>query len=464
VLTCCDDRDFDAVLGAATRQLRGSEGSSSIALPYAMICSRSPEAFARLDAGARLLSTEELLEAHRCCALLHAQEHLAGVSSASRTAFGHMDRCPDLAKVLWQRMAGTVADLSGDSSSHICELATFSSVAESLQRLSPAAVAPEEADLAVACGRTLRVILGQGATLTMRAAICVTEWCASTAVPCPKVTKICCEMLVSKAKLFSGEGLRRALFATLQASEGPRSEQWLPVLRALMEELPRKQQLQPAEDLLRLAVHFLRAHALHRVKTLPRWTRPPALRLVRRLERPAVRRSPFQGAIAAGIIHLLRRLTETRSLLSQAPTCLLKEALDVCHRLGGLKRSRRASTAKAKAAQFPRTVPPSLLGSAPSLRRPCEVRDQVIELGTDPLGRPRCLLGRCACGHGNVCISFVKAVQYQVAFRCSASTPGLSARPRSDARKETVLGVASTDKPCTVDSSAKHSHADRHRK
>eukprot|EP00439_Symbiodinium_sp_Y106_P087202 s165_g41.t3 len=398
-LTCCDDRDFDAVLGAATRRLRESEGSSSsssIALQYAMICSRCPEAFASLEHGARLLSTEELLEAYRRCALLHVQEHLSGVPSASRTAFGHMDRCPDLAKVLWQRMAGIVANLSGESSSRFYELATFSSVAESLQRISPAALAPEEADLAMACGRALRARLGQGATLTMRATISVTEWCAFTSVPCPKVTQICCETLVTKAKLFSGEGLRRALFATLQASEGPRSEQWLPVLRALLEELPRKQHLQPAEDLLRLAVHFLRAQALHRVK-LPRWSRP-AHRLVRRLERPAVRRNPFQGAIAAGVIHPLRRLTDSRSLLSQASTCLLKEALDVCQRVCGLKRSMWDSTAKAKAT--PRalpTLPPLLLGPVPSIPRPWEARVQVTELGTDTLGRPRCLLGRCAC-------------------------------------------------------------------
>ncbi|CAE7217171.1 GTPBP2 [Symbiodinium sp. CCMP2592] len=317
-LTCCDDSwvpppdgfetpkaeaALEGVILRWSAMSGSSSSSSSIALQYAVICSR-------------LLSTEELLEAHRCCALLHVQEHLSGVPSASRTAFGHMDRCPDLAKVLWQRMAGIVADLSGESSSRFHELATFSSVAESLQRLSPAAVAPEEADLAMACGRALRARLGQGATLTMRATISVTEWCASTSVPCPKVTQICCETLVTKAKLFSGERLRRALFATLQARSSIFS---LQKICAAPGDDVEQHELCAGDDrgfawpstsfVLKLctesrpeppsgceecaggeACEIPRANTTffeHLLQMLPRWTSRPAHRLVRRLERLA---------------------------------------------------------------------------------------------------------------------------------------------------------------------------------
>jgi len=255
-----------------------------VLLPLLSLCSRlfakddwpcpSKTLFSELDQQTEC-STVDLLEAHRCSALMwaqdarahqdHGSEHPPGYQSSGHV--GHFDQnCPNLAKALRQRLYGITMRGENLEDVHLQELADYSAVVEALRSLAPAAVGVEEADMAVLAGRNLRAKLVEPSPMGLGSAVSLAQWNAWSQVPSSSAGRSCCKALLEKVQLLDASRLRRVTFAALQALTGATALVWIPLLRALLTELRRKIRLQPAEELLRLLMHFLKVVSFARRK------------------------------------------------------------------------------------------------------------------------------------------------------------------------------------------------------
>eukprot|EP00435_Cladocopium_sp_Y103_P023236 s4093_g5.t1 len=193
------------------------------------------------------------------------------------------------------------------------QLADFAVVVEALRSLSPDAVGVAEEESAVVAGRTLRVKLASQPTLDIGTAVSLAQWYASCPVPSSSAAKQCCDNL-------------RSIVAALQAAIGPTASIWIPLLQDLLKELRRTNQktyLQRAEDLLRLATHFLKAaSARSRIKGTKRTKLSKSLA---ESTRPKRYPNPLQLVGRAGALIVMKRLVKHKALLSQVSTSALQD-------------------------------------------------------------------------------------------------------------------------------------------
>ncbi|CAJ1429705.1 unnamed protein product [Effrenium voratum] len=411
VLSCMDDADCLPVFQAALRHVEGlaAGDESPVLLPLLSMSFRLPKddqlyvankVFSKLDIQpAKSFSNAELLEAHRCSARLRFE----GAEEPQAGGMGHFEqRCPSLAKVLWQRLRGILV-VSGEQleDAKLRQLASFASVAEVLRSSERVAVTGEEANLAVSCSRTLRVKLASEPTLSLGTAVSMAEWFAST--PVPAGSEVLCRQLSAKVKLMEASSLRRTIAASLTASFGTSPASWLRVLHVSSKDLRRKIYLQPADWVMRLAVLFLQAlargqrFASCRPK-LPELRRTQRIKHGQRVQRMhSVQRVKHIARVGAAA--MVRRLLKP-GMLSQVSILALEESLGITQ---SMRRRPRHEVSK--------LAPFILLDGHPSVREHPKVDELRI---ASPAG---CFLGRCICSYQQTCRQFTQSLQQQVAFR-----------------------------------------------
>eukprot|EP00401_Gymnodinium_catenatum_P001381 CAMPEP_0117474512 /NCGR_PEP_ID=MMETSP0784-20121206/9321_1 /TAXON_ID=39447 /ORGANISM="" /LENGTH=1017 /DNA_ID=CAMNT_0005268737 /DNA_START=90 /DNA_END=3141 /DNA_ORIENTATION=- len=388
------------------------------------------------------LGLAELLGVYRGAAalILQGEVHVDAFSAL----------CPKLSRNLTRRLEGLLEefqamDAQDFTDRRLASLTRFALYGEALRSRQPGAVFGEDAGLLVSAGRFIRSMMTriEFSPPTLETGVTLLEWL--TFVPTPPSSEAVRRLrhfLAQRVKLLTGSLLWRAACWSppplmrrggSEPSCGARSG-GLPLLAALLGELPAKLRVLQAEHRLRIVVRLLLAarrnsRASERrqggAQRASRWSfvrvQSPRLFLLQRLAR--------RHALA-----LLVDFDDKPLLLSQASDAAIESAAAVAC-VPGFRRS---------LSHHINGVPEVLLPCAsPWGSRQSDFELYVAhtrqDLAADDVPSPRvlvageshlatrmrgpCLLGRCACGAVGVCRRVRNALRLQLGFRGLPGTP-----------------------------------------